>query len=343
MTVSVKDFQKRLTIALLKKLQFNKISESPLPDPPASIALFAQERFGDIIMMSPLIRSLHKAYPRCEISIISVNRIADYLQYDAHVKQVLKAKHPTRDVKNILRSHTFDILFNTKDHPSVTFLYLTTRIKAVQRIGLDHPEHRGFFDRLLSPPALGTTVQTYLSLLDCLQIEYTDEDYIPYLPDGPVSEEVIHFSKSLQTNNVVAINLSASQSYKEWPPHKWAAFLTEINQPFIVIAMPKQMADKRNLESRFSHVIPSPPTKNIFDAGHLISHSRALLSPDTALVHIASCFNTPVIALYRQPLDLRKFPPFSKEQEVLMAEDLEISSIPVKDVIHAFHKLQARI
>ena len=337
--MNFKSTQKKLTISLLRKLYGRKKSPFHPGEKPGSIGLMAQERFGDIIMMSPLIRSLHRAYAECRINIISVNKIADYLGYDPAISRVLKAKHPSAEVKRFLRDQEFDLLVNTKDHPSVTFLYLTGRIRARQKIGIGHPQHDGFFDHLLSPPAEASTVQTYLSLLDYLQIAYTEKDFIPYLPEGPVSDQINKFIRTLP-ENTIAVNLSASQTYKEWPQNKWAEFLGKLSLPVIIIAMPKQIAAKKELESEFSHVISSPPTSSIFDAGHLIRHSRILLSPDTALVHIASCYNTPVVALYRQPLDLQKFPPFSSKQQVLMSKDQNIASITVPEVLEAFQRLQ---
>ncbi len=338
------NLQKRTTIKLIKKL-FGKIkTSSTFEGIPKSIALMAQERFGDVIMMSPLIRMLKKKYPQIEIYIICVNKIAEYLKYDPNIKMVLNAKHPTKDENKFLKSHTFDILFNTKDHPSVTFLYLSKTINANHCVGISHPEHLGFFHHTFYiPEKPQKTVSTYFTLLDYLKIPYSEEDQRPYLPSGPVSEDIRNFPSKIEGTGYTAINLSASQAYKEWPIEKWIDFLQEIKQPTYVIAMPKHQQDKQVLETTIDHVIPSPSTKTIFDAGHLIEHSKILVSPDTALVHIASCFNTPVLALYRQPLDLQNFPPMSLNHEFLMAPEQEISEIPTSEVIEAFFLLNERI
>jgi len=338
--VDLKKTQKRITIQLIKWFFGGIKTPTTYKGIPESIALLAQERFGDVIMMSPLIRMLKKTYPETEIYIISVNRIADYLKYDPNIKKVLKAKRPSNEDKLVLQANEFDILFNTKDHPSVTFLYLTQKIKAKHRVGIFHPEHQGFFHTTFNMPAIPqTTVKTYFALLDYLNISYSEHDQIPYLPEGPVSEDVQNFSKVIQGEEYLAINLSASQPYKEWPLQKWKKFLQQIKRPTFVIAMPKHLQEKLIIEETFDHVIPSPSTKSIFDAGHLIKNCRILVSPDTALVHIASCFNTPVLALYRQTLDLQNFPPFSEKNQVLMAPDLHISGISTSEVIKSFREL----
>jgi ADP-heptose:LPS heptosyltransferase len=342
--LDLKNIQKSATIKLIRAL-FGEIKPSAnFNNRPKSIALMAQERFGDVIMMSPLIRMLKKNYPNSELYIICVNSIAEYLKYDPNIKMVLKAKHPSGDVKRFLKSTEFDILFNTKDHPSVTFLYLTRRIKAKHRVGISHPEHRGFFDFTIQiPEKPQKTVSTYFTLLEYLGIPYSEEDQRPYLPLGPVSDDIQSYAKKLEQSKYIAINLSASQTYKEWPIEKWMEFLQKIKQPTCIIAMPKHQQEKQVLEENFDHIIPSPPTRSIFDAGYLINHSKILISPDTALVHIASCFNTPTLALYRQPLDLQNFPPLSKNHKSVMAPNLDISDISTSEVIESFSLLEKTI
>jgi len=342
--LKIKNLQKSATIHLIRRVYGRTKIQKNFVGIPKSIALMAQERFGDVIMMTPLIRMLKKNYPQAEIYIICVNRIAEFLKYDPGVKMVLKAKHPSPEVKQFLKKCEFDILFNTKDHPSVTFLYLSRKIKAKYRVGISHPEHQGFFNHTFDiPETPQKTVNTYFTLLDHMGINWSEADQIPYLPVGPVSSDILRFNNKTEDLGCIAINLSASQTYKEWPTEKWQEFLNEINQPTFIIAMPKHQEVKQELEKSFDHVIASPPTKSIFDAGHLIKHSKILISPDTALVHIASCFNIPTLALYRQPLDLLNFPPLAKNHKVLMAPDLFISGINVADVIKAFQELNSKI
>ena len=71
---------------------------------------------------------------------------------------------------------------------------------------------------------------------------------------------------------------------------------------------------------------------SLFDVGYIIRHATALLTTDTAAVHIASCFDTPVLALYRNSRDLAKFPPLSERSRVLLALDDDLTSISVTDV-----------
>ena len=120
-------------------------------------------------------------------------------------------------------------------------------------------------------------------------------------------------------------------------------FLGQMNQATIVISMPKHYEQKRIIEDTFDHVTATPSTNSIFDAGHLIRNCKALVSPDTALVHIASCYDTPVLALYRQPLDFQNFPPFSHNNQILMAPDHDVSRIPVSEVLETFSRLEAML
>ena len=274
--------------------------------------------------------------PEIEITIVCVNKLAFYLKYDKNIKAVIKAKRPTRTDRKYLYHQEFDLLFNPKDHPSVTFLYLTAKIKAKHRVGIYHPQQEGFFDHMIRPEKPILMIKRNCLLLDYLGISYTENDLTPYMPEGPVSDEIQQFTKSIKDKDVIAINLSASNETKEWPFEHWIEFLNHVEQQVMVIAMPKHYEQKRRIEESYPNVISSPPTKSIFDANHVIRHLKLLISTDTSLIHIASCHNIPVFALYRIKNDLIEFAPLSEKQYTIIAPDGNFRNIKPDTVIEKF-------
>jgi ADP-heptose:LPS heptosyltransferase len=331
--------RKLIGIRLLKSL-FGTIEETaPTGAVPGSIAILAQERFGDVILLSPLLRILKRAVPAIRIAAVSVTSSADYLRYDANVDAVIRAKPPTLQALRHLSSQRFDMVFNTKDHPSFTFLYLTRRIRAARRVGIFHPLHEGFFDHMIRVDPLESRVKTNCALLDHLGIYYSEEDLGPYMPEGPVSKEVGDFAESIRGKRPVGVNLSASGAPKEWPVERWMDLLRRTAEPTVVVSMPKHLELKRALEGRFDHVIPSPPTRSIFDVGRVIEQLGLLVSTDTALIHVASCFDTPVLALYKIGSDLQRFPPLSTAQRTIVAPDADLGRISAEQVLELYGEL----
>jgi len=334
---NIKKQQKHLTINFIRNF-YGKISSHVRSQGNLdSIVILAREGFGDIIVLSPLIKILKRVNPEMEITIVCVNRLAYYLKYDKNIKLVINGKYPTRAVKKYIFEQEFDLLFNPKDHPSVTFLYLSARIRAKHRVGIYHPLHEGFFHHMIRFDDPVLMIKKSCMLLDYLGISYTEKDLLPYIPDGPVSPEVIQFAKNIKGKDVMAINLSASNNTKEWHFDKWIEFLKNVKQAMIIIAMPKHYKQKQIIENSFRNVIKSPPTKSIFDVSYVIQHLKLLISPDTSLIHIASCFNVPVLAFYRIENDLIEFAPLSDKQYTIVAPDGEIDKIHIDTVTEIFN------
>ena len=317
------------------RLTSNKIQSKKI----TSIIILAQERYGDIIVMTPLIRMLRKSFPHLDITILGVTDIIDFLKPDRKLNLVSNIKHADKQLKKQIFSRTYDLLYNTKDHPSFTFIKLSGKIKAHHKVGIFHERHQGFFHHQFPLDDELPTVEKNMALLDYLGVKITEEDMRPYLPEGPVDSEIREFVQSLSGRVITGINLSASNRNKEWGVKRWREFLSKIKEDVVILSTKDHLANKQLLETEFPQVIPSPPTPSIFDVGCLVQHMRVLVTPDTSLVHVASCYNTPIVALYRLERDLKKFKPLSQINSVHVTPTGIIDDIEPTEVVQSYNSV----
>lgn len=292
-----------------------------------SIVVLGQERFGDLIVLTPLIKKLRQAFPAAEIYLLGVTRMVNFLTDDTNLNKVVNIKRTKGKIRRNILDRKFDLLFNTKDHPSFTFLLLTARIRARYKIGIYHRVHLGYFDHMEYLDDDMPTVEKNMALVKFLGISYKKADLRPYLsgdnPDAPMKEFVSGLSEKI----IIGINLSASNQGKEWPFAYWDELLSVIKFPVIILAMPDDADKKEVLEKKHIHVYPSPQTATLTDAGYLIRRLNLLITPDTALVHVAGCYNIPVVVLYRLERDMKKFPPLSDHFRTLVSPTTDLGEI----------------
>jgi len=285
-----------------------------------SVIVLMPELFGDVIMTTPLIRALGSIAPAAEIIVAGSGPGVRLLSHDDLVTQAIDLREVSKQERRALFARRYDVLLSTKDHPSFTNLRLVRQFKAGYRIGFDHLGHKGFFNCLVARPEQMPAWEKVVGLVENLG---SPSSVSPYLPGGPVSPAIKEF---------VASELA-----------RWSELLSDVTGPFVVLAAPEHSADRRELESGLSGAIPSPATESLFDVGEIVRHSSVLLSTDTAAVHVASCFDTPVLALYRNPRDLAKFPPLSKHNHVLLALDDDLTSISVAEVREGLDSLKREL
>lgn len=327
---------KRLLIKLMLLILRPVKSKEKFEGPLESIIIIAQEKIGDAILLTPLLKNLKRLFPKIEIHIVAVSPIFPFFENDPNVDIVHKVKQNYWAYFKSIRKKKFDILFSSKDHPSFTFLYQSRIIPARYRIGIFHPYHKGFFHHLIRLDFYQHIIEKNIAIFKFLDISITQEECRPYLPEGNISEEIKSFASKISKLKCIGINLSAGEKDREWSLQKWMEFLKEIDENVIIFATQDRTEDKQKLENLFEHVINSPATKSIFEAGHILQHLKLLISPDTALIHIASCFNISVVGLYRAQVEhVTRFYPYLIPNKTIVSSTRRIEDISVSQVVEA--------
>ncbi len=305
-----------------------------------SVIILAQEKIGDAILLTPLLRNLRRFFPEIEIHVVALSPVYSLFENDPNVDTVYRVKQNYLTYFRSIRKRKFDLLYSTKDHPSFTFLYQSRLIPARFRVGIFHRYHKGFFNCLIPLDFHQHIVEKNCALLDIMGIQHAKEDCRPYLPENKISGGIKLLAKKISTLDCIGINLSAGEPAREWPLQKWVDFLERYQKNnalgVVIFAAGSKNMDKQKLESMFDHVIQSPLTKNIFEVGHILRQLKLLISPDTALIHVASCFNIGVIGLYRSEVEhVTRFYPYLIPNEVLTSPTKRVEDIRVEEVVDA--------
>jgi len=338
--------QLRQAIArLLQRITPPRSGIAEFRGPLDSVAILAQEKLGDCVLLTPLVRNLRRAFPDLDIHIIAFSRAsASFFMNDPEVTAVhLAKKQPRRYFREVL-SREFDLLFNTKDHPSTHFLLQSALIRARFKVGHKNPFHEGLYDRLLD-----TEFHLHMALKNCallplLGIIADREACRPSLPAMPVTEELTTFLGKIEGDTPIGVNISAGEPNRLWMEEKWKALTGRLpGKRFVVLSGPDDLDAKRRLEASCPNVVASPPTRNLYEASRIVSMLRLLVTPDTSMVHVASSTGTPVVGLYREaPQDISRFGPYAIPYEIVISPTGEVSGIEPDEVASAMTRLLAR-
>lgn len=310
---------------------------------PKSIVILAQERLGDSILLTPLLKNLKKKIPDVQISLVVFSKDSfNFFVDDKNVDKLFYLKKNYLKYLIEIRKKNFDLLFSTKDHFSFTFLIITSLINAKFKVGIAHKNHKNFFNHLIDFDFYEHIIEKNCALLKFLNLPMDKSNCRPYLlRTGKVKNEIITFAETeLKNKKIMGINLSAGEISREWSTQKWREFISEIDMPVIIFSMPNRANDKKILEELFINVIHSPKTSSIYDAAFLIEKLSILITPDTSLIHIASAYNVPVVGLYRNnPLHYKRFYPYLVRHQKVISETGDIENISVNAVVSAFNKV----
>jgi heptosyltransferase III len=304
---------------------------------PHSILIIAQEKLGDSILLTPLLKNLRRVLPDTQIHLAVVrHNIEEFFGEDPNVDRIINARGRTVKAIRELRKTHYDLLFNTKDHLSFTFVWLTLFARAKCKVGIRNPHYSKFYNHLMDIDQSQHIALKNCALLGYLGCGYTIQDCRPYLPPAMLSPEVETFAQTIGNNEIVGINISTGDPDRALSLQKWEQVLSRVTDKVIVFAMPGELPLKRKLEERFDHVLPSPQTNSLAEVGELLKNLKLLITPDTSLIHLASCFNVPVLGLYQNQDALQgRFYPFLIKYKLVTSATHRVDDIPVDDIVLA--------
>ncbi len=313
------------------------------------ILIVQLNRIGDLILITPLLKALKEKYKGCEIHFLAGRKNYDVaLNHPLIDKALIYRKDPISLIKLFLqlRFSKYDVWIDPRDHESSEGWLLALAARAEVKIGFNAPGKKTYThamksDRELSGLHYTTRVLTALEYLDI-----KTEDNKPVLYVTPDSEQ--YLDKFLAENNIskyCCLNISANGPDRYWQTEKWIEFINRIDKKgneIVLVSLPGDLNSAEQIKRSCDnvHIFNS---RSIIDIFSLVNRTACVITVDTSIVHIASAFNKPILALY---VNLQNFYsqylPLSETYRIVFSpeEGAPINKIPVEDAVNKYVSLQ---
>ena len=281
----------------------------PLPAKPR-ILLISLRRIGDVLLTTPLIRSLRRAFPDATIDVLVFAGTAGIVRGNPDIDHVIAMPaRPTAGQTLSLVSRMFkqyDLAVSTQpgDRPTMFAVLAGRRHAGLTDLGAP-PLGRFIKGHILhhSTPLTPNIhrVEQMLRLADALGIARVPELVCPAagsadaIPSGDIYA-VIHAAPMFR--------------YKQWTREGWralAAGLTERGLAVVAISGP-DAAEREYLESVWQGVATVYPAAWPATVA-LLRRARVYVGPDTSVTHLAAAAGCPTVGLFG-PMDPRIWGPW---------------------------------
>jgi len=334
----IKTYFKRLfkkCVFILMEFFVKPCREHHLPEDPSTICIFAQEKIGDFILLSPLFPLLKRHFPNIFITVLASKYNYDLFSQLPDVDEVICPKLNYWQFYKEIKHRKFDILYNPKDHSSRTFLILTVIIKAEYKIGIKHFYNKNYYDYLFEVPLHTYIAEKNLSICKLFNIRITEKDLIPKLPK-PKSKQIEEYYKDFR-KPLVGINLSAGSRFREWREKKWLQFFENFSNQdtsFLLFGMPDKKDIMERISNKYKNITIMKKAKDIIELNTFISHLDLLITPDTSILHLAQMNDLPTICLFQKNIDnIKRFYKENKKMYIISSPTNDINSIPNSIVV----------
>jgi heptosyltransferase-3 len=277
--------------------------------PPDSILVIVTRRIGDVLLVTPLIRSLRLAWPSAAIDVLVFAGTEGILAANPDLRRVIavpeNAKEPShfRILLSLVRRYDLAVSTLPGDRPTF-YAWLAGR----RRVGilLEGPQH--FWKRLLlsrwTPfsDCDTHTVLMNLKLADLLGIRRFHDVVVSW---RPVDEQRVEdLFPIVRTESYALLHLYPKYHYKMWHREGWREVSQWLwNQGLRVVLTgggnPEELAyAEETWREMPAGTVNLSGRLSLAEVGFLISRAHVYAGLDTVVTHMAAALGVPTVALY---------------------------------------------
>ncbi|OGU16516.1 MAG: hypothetical protein A2X61_15630 [Ignavibacteria bacterium GWB2_35_12] len=282
-------------------------------------------RIGDIVLLTSAIKAVKEKYPDSIIDIISGRNNYQVLKGNPKVNNIIVYdKSPLKLLKTIteIRKTRYDFYIDPKDHHSTEGRLIAGFVKAETKIGFNGNK-RKIFNISIPSDIENSGLHSIRRIFNSLKpLSISIGEIIPRPELFTNIDTDVYVDSFLSENGIekfIVINLSAGSKSRMLTVEKWSEIIDKIiNENRLVLSFaPAENEMAKVLSKKFIklHLFNS---RSINDVISLVKRTKLLITPNTSLVHIASAFDTPIIAFYdSDDEDYKKFMPLSTKHRIV--------------------------
>jgi heptosyltransferase-3 len=289
--------------------------------PPRRVLVIVTRRIGDVLLATPVFRSLKRAWPDATIDALVFSSTADVLAANADVAGIRVIPERPGFLQHIVfiaklfRHYDLALSLVAGDRPTL-YAWIAGR----KRMGLllPTPKERWkqhFLDQWV-PYDLAEkhTVLTLLSLLGPLGVPAIADVIASWHSDD--EQRATQALAPLNGKRYVVLHLYPKFNYKKWRDEAWQELAHWVRaQGFHIVLTGSNDATEIAYVNRLATQMDAPLNLagqlTLGQSACVIANASAYVGPDTALTHMAAALGVPTVALFG-PTDPLKWGPWPR-------------------------------
>ncbi|HUK20013.1 MAG TPA: glycosyltransferase family 9 protein [Gemmatimonadales bacterium] len=323
--------------------------------PSPRMLLLRPDRIGDVLVSTPVIRTLRQQFPQAQIDIL-LSRTNYGVQpalarYIDHAWRYDKSFVGGLRLARSVRRQRYDVVIDLIDNPSTSAQLIAMLSRARFRVGIRHERSAHYTHAV--PLLDRQTVHIVERIAQLLLPFGIDPRRIPLDLEYPLSDTDRSQARSRigpgRGQPLLIVNISGGgkglSPARYWGRDNFVEFLRWVRgrEPrfeILIGGAPDDMAEVQSIANATeAGVIPASPSFHEFAA--MVHEADVLLTPDTSVLHLGAAWKIPTIALFHAPsgAPLPWYPYRSPYRALLHADG--VARIPVAPVQEAFTSLLA--
>ncbi len=247
---------------------------------------------GDIVLTFPIVRAVKEQLPNSEIHYATKKQFNELLRGCSYIDRVHIFEKRTLEIWSDLKKENFDYVIDLHNNVRSRSLsgYLNKKTYRFPKLNIQKWLLVTLkWDYL---PALHV-VDRYFKSVQKLGVKNPDQNNSFFIPK---EAELNLEDWGLVNKNFVAIALGAQFKTKQFPFEKLISLIDKIPFPIVLLGGKSEVEISKRIINHYpERVIVNFTDKiSILEAAFIVKNAASIVTNDTGIMHIASCFDTPI-------------------------------------------------
>jgi ADP-heptose:LPS heptosyltransferase len=278
---------------------------------------------GDIILTTPILRSLKRALPEAEIHFLVKDKFKDAIALNPYITKLHIYRGSFSDTTSALQAESFDVVLDlhknlrslrlrwalgVKSYSFQKFNWTKFRMTRLKQRGLVVPHIVERYAAILKP--LGIT-------LDGGGLDF------PILPEvqAETDQEATNF---FGEDHFYAIVLGATWFTKRWPEEKIVAFIQQYNKPVVLLGGPSERAMSERIAQQIQvQHLNLAGKATLQQSAVWLERAEWMLTHDTGLMHIGAALGKKMVSLWGNTVPEFGMYPWKTDWKAAEVKDLD--------------------
>jgi lipopolysaccharide heptosyltransferase II len=305
-----------------------------MSDSQQKILIIRLSSIGDILLTTPFIRQVRKKYPKAQIDFVVKTEYSELLEYNPNINNLIKFESATgtkglKKLKKSLNENEYEYIFDL--HNNIRSNYLRRGLRGKKKHQIKKNKVIQFLYvkfKINRYPDTIPIAERYLNVGKAAGVE-DDGRGLEVFWEKEIEDsidQILEKNGLIQNETFFTVAPGAGLYTKRWPIEYYKIFIEDIienHKSKVLVLGNDNDREQGNSLNDLNDVIDLTGKLSLLQSAVVLSKSKALISNDTGLMHMATAVNTPVLAIFGSTVKEFGFYPYRYDSIVVENEGLD--------------------
>lgn len=296
---------------------------------PKRILIVRFSSIGDIVLTTPVIRTVAKHFPDARIHFLTKPQYKGLLDSNPYLHQVHVLSDDWGQMMLELRSESFDLMIDLHHNLRTRLLKWNLRIPSLSFDKINIPKYLKVRFKIDILPKVHI-VDRYFDTVRPLGVEDDGKGLDYFIPDKDKVDMTEFFPAQHTHYTVYAIG---GQHYtKKMPVDRIREFAEQHNGYLVLIGGPEDADAGETISEGLDHVINLCGKMNVNNSASVIEQAGKVITHDTGMMHIAAAFRKKIVSIWGNTIPEFGMYPFRPDPASTILEIKDLKCRPCSKI-----------